>query len=68
MFLCDDIVSIMLFMCTGRCRGCKIDNKVPHSGEIWQALNLVKVARSPVFSGSTNLEFKLIEFFVFVNF
>ena len=27
-----------------------------------------KVARSPVFSRSTNLESKLIEFFVFVNF
>ena len=28
----------------------------------------LKVACSPVFSRSTNLEFKLIEFFVFVNF
>ena len=45
-----------------------------HRYEIWYAykhniyIGVFKVACCPVFSRSTNLESKLIEFFVFVNF
>ena len=33
-----------------------------------EEMGRIKVAGNPVFSRSTNLESKLIEFFVFVNF
>ena len=50
---------------------CKVTDKQQRSNIPGKGLEvpcIFKVAGNPVFSRSTNLELKLIEFFVFVNF